>query len=109
MDLFDVLSAMFYPGQTASRRRRSPSENLAAAIALFLLPLVEVGITVIWHLKDPMVVCVVLPLVFGALAYFVARTLANAGYSLWLALGCAATCFLWGCFIVVIALMTWSY
>jgi hypothetical protein len=108
VDLFDVLSSMFYPG-TASSRRRSPTENLAAAIAVFLLPLVEVGVTLLFHLKDPMLVCIVLPLGFGGLAYFVSRTLVSVGYSLWLALGCAGTCFLWGCFLVVITLMTWNY
>jgi hypothetical protein len=106
--VFDAFTSIFYTGQ-ADPRRRSPGDTLAAAIALFVLPLVEVAITLIWHLKDPTLVCIWLPLAFGVLTYFVMRALTRVTLSLWLAIGCAATCFLWGCCIFVLNLLTWNY
>jgi hypothetical protein len=75
VDLFDALTSVAFPGGLRTRRPRSPAENLAGAIAFLILPLIEVAITVIWHLKDPTLVCIVLPLVFGGLAYFACRAL----------------------------------
>jgi hypothetical protein len=109
MDLFDVLSALFLPAG-ASRRRRSPTENLAAAIALFLMPMIDMGLIVLLHLKDPTLLCVVLPLVFGGLAYLSCRLFrVSIGYALAQALGSAGTCFLIGGCIVVLTVMTWGY
>jgi hypothetical protein len=108
VDLFDALTSVASPG-LRTRRPRSPAENLAGAIAFLILPLIEVAITVIWHVKDPTLVCIVLPLVFGGLAYFACRTLVRIRTSLGLALGCAWLCFCWGCCVFVMHLLTWSY
>jgi hypothetical protein len=108
VDLFDALFSALQPsGQ--SMRRRSASEAVAAGIGFFLLPLIEIVVTVVWNLRDPALVCVWLPLAFGALAFATARALTGTWRSLVAAFGCAFTCFLWGCFLVVINLMTWSY
>jgi hypothetical protein len=108
VDLFGALLSAFQPSGHMMRRR-SVSEAVAAGIAFFLLPLVEIAVTMIWHLRDPALVCVWLPLAFGALAFLISRALAGIWLSLLVALGCAFTCFLWGCFVVVVSLMTWSY
>jgi hypothetical protein len=108
VDLFDALISALQP-TGHQMRRRSASEAVAAGIAFFLLPLVEIAVTMLWHLRDPRLVCMWLPLAFGALAFVIARALAGTRVSLVLAFGCAFTCFLWGCFVVVVSLMTWSY
>jgi hypothetical protein len=109
MDLFDVLAFVPLPGERGLKRRPR-NEQVAAAAAIFGLPMTEIGITVARALKDPQLLCIILPLAFGALAYFVCRLLgARVGFSLWLSFGCAAMCFSWGVVAVILTVMTWGY
>lgn len=83
---------------------------MAAVAAIFGLPMIEIGITVARHLKDPRLLCVIMPLAFGGLAYLVCRLLrARIGFSLRLSFRCAAMCLCWGVFAVVLTVMTWGY
>ena len=109
MDLFDVLAFVPLPGERGLKRRPR-NEQVAAIAAIFGLPMIEIGIAVARQLKDPPLLCVTLPLAFGGLAYLVCRLLGTRiGYSLWLSFGCAAMCFCWGVFAVVLTVMTWGY
>jgi hypothetical protein len=109
MDLFDVFAFVPLPGERGLKRRPR-NEQVAAMIAIFGLPMIEIAITAARHLKDPRLLCLILPLVFSGVAYLVCRLLgARIGFSLWLSFGCVAMCFCWGVFAVVLNLMTWSY
>ena len=109
MDLFDAFAFVPLPGERGLERRPR-NEQVAAIAAIFGLPMIEVAITVARHFKDPRLLCVILPLAFGGLAYLVCRLLgARIGYSLRLSFGCAAMCFCWGVFAVVLTVMTWGY
>ena len=108
MDLIDALTSIFYPAGRVSARRPTPAESAAAVMALFVLPLVEIAVTILWHVKEPRLLFAVLPLAFGALSFVIARPLTRFWLSFGLALGCAFTCFVWGLCLIVLSLMTWS-
>lgn len=109
MDLFDALAFVPLPGERALKRRPR-NEQVAATVAICGLPVIEIGITVARDLKDPQLLGIVLPLAFGALAYFLCRLLgARVASSLWLSFGCALMCCCWGVFAVVLTVMTWGY
>jgi hypothetical protein len=109
MDLFDPFAFVPLPGERGLGRRPR-NEQAATGTAILGLPLIEAAITVVAHVKDPVVLCLALPLAFGALAYLACRLLrARVGYSVGAALRCAAMCFCWGVVAVVITVMTWGY
>jgi hypothetical protein len=109
VDLFDIFAFVPLPGERGLERRPR-NEQVAAMAAIFGLPMIEIAITVARHVTDPQLLCVTLPLAFGVLAYLVCRLLgARVGFSLWLSVGCAAMCFCWGVFAVILTLMTWGY
>jgi hypothetical protein len=96
VDFFDILAAAL-PGGFGPRSDRSPSEQLAAFLTVFMLPLIYACVVFLTSLDGrPMLAAVGLPVAVGALSYLVCRRLsASAAYSLWLALGCAGMCMFW--------------
>lgn len=105
MDFFDIVAAAF-PGGFGPRSDRSPSEQLAAFLTVFLLPLMYACIVFLTNLDSrPMLAAVGLPIALGALSYLVSRRLsASVAYSLWLALGCAGMCMFWAACAIVLSL-----
>jgi hypothetical protein len=81
MDLFDVLAWVPLPGERGLHRR-ARNEQIATFVAILGLPTVDAAITAVRGLKDPLLLCVILPAVFAVLAYFTSRLLrARIGYS----------------------------
>jgi hypothetical protein len=109
VDLFDALSSMLSP-DISRRRRLSPREHLAAAMAFVVLPAMDMGLIVVLHLEDPSLLCVVLPLTLGGLALVSSLLLrVSLGYAVFQSLWCAGACFLIGVCVVVLTVMTWGY
>jgi len=109
MDVFDVIIAMLFAGPS-SGRQRPREENIGIAIATCVLPLIDLGLILLPHLKHPALLCLVLPVVFGGAACVSSRLLdVKIGYAVSHALACAFLCFLLGSGVVVLTVMTWGY
>jgi hypothetical protein len=94
MDLFDLFPIVppQFPGERSSR---DPLEQVAAAVAVGLLPLAGALLVLFSGLKGHAVVAlVVMPLVFATVAYLLGRRLSvSVGRSLLLGFGCTTACF----------------
>jgi hypothetical protein len=108
VSLFDAIFALLYPAGSVAER--SPREAVVAGIVAFGLPMLDLGILMLSIPPDPRLALFTLPPVFGALGLVIA---ALGGLGLWravvLGFSCACLCFVFGFFLVAIALMTWSY
>lgn len=95
MDLFDLFPVV-PPQMPGERAARDPLEQVAAGVAVGLLPLVNALLVLFTGLKGHGVVALaVMPLVSAALAYVLARRLSTpVGRSILLGFGCTTACFI---------------
>jgi hypothetical protein len=95
MDLFDLFPIVppQFPGE---RPGRDPLEQVAAGVAVGLLPLANALLVLFTGLHDhPVVALVMMPLVSATVAYLLARRLSTSvGRSILLGFGCTTACFI---------------
>jgi len=93
VDLGDLFGAAPYLGPTPSARR-SPAEQAASFLALFLLPVIDFCVVLFADVEEhPRLAMAAMPLGFALLSYLAARRLgANVAYAVLLTLGCGLLC-----------------
>jgi hypothetical protein len=94
MDLFDFFPVV-PPGGPGDSRERSPGHQLASGVGSLLFPAVNfIIVLVAGFAHDGRIALVLMPLVSGVLLFVLARRFSvGVGWSLVLALCCAAFCF----------------
>jgi hypothetical protein len=94
VDLFDFIPIV-PPGGPGDSRDRSPGHQFAAGVGSVLLPAINFAVVLFaGFAHNGTIAFVVMPIVSAAILYVLARRLSvGAGWSLVLAMCCAAFCF----------------